>query len=206
MQIIVRNVTEAVRLPKQKQFEAKALSEREIDSLLNALRDTIIYIPTFLAVGLGTRRGETLGLKWSDINFEKGLITIERQYIPTSDGNVFADLKTIKSKRTLGVSDSIMQILRQSKVKQIEDKLFFGAGYNNSDLVCCNKDGSPISPATWNHSFKRLIKLNNLPDIRIHDLRHTNASLLLKNGVSMKVTSETRTYYNRNNNELIQSH
>lgn len=69
-------------------------------------------------------------------------------------------------------------------------KLFFGAGYNKLNLICCNQDGSPISPTTWNHSFKRLLKQNNLPDIRIHDLRHTNASLMLKHGVSMKVASE----------------
>lgn len=190
MDMVYRNVAEAVTVPKQKQFEAKFLTQVQMNAMLEALKGTNIYLPTLLAVGLGMRRGEVLGLQWETVDFEKGMITIKRAYIPTPQGNVFSDVKTEKSRRTLAVPTNIMQYLKQVKKAQAETKLFLGGGYADNDLVCCNEDGSPLSPATWNHKFKRLMEDNNMPAIRIHDLRHTNASLMLKQGVTMKVASE----------------
>lgn len=190
MNMIYRNVAEAVTVPRQKQFEAKFLTQVQMNAMLEVLKGTNIYLPTLLAVGLGMRRGEVLGLQWETVDFEKNLITIKRAYIPTPQGNVFSDVKTDKSRRTLAVPTNIMQYLKQIKKAQVETKLFLGGGYADNDLVCCNEDGSPLSPATWNHKFKRLMEDNNMPAIRIHDLRHTNASLMLKQGVTMKVASE----------------
>lgn len=190
MGMVYRNVAEGVAVPKQKQYESKFLTQEQMNAMLEALKDTDIYLPTLLAVGLGLRRGEVLGLQWETVDFEKSLISIKRAYIPTPQGNVFSDVKTEKSRRTLAVPSNIMQYLRLVKEQQDEIKSFLGAGYSDNDLVCCNKDGSPLSPSTWNHKFKKLMKENGMPDIRIHDLRHTNASLMLKRGVTMKVASD----------------
>jgi integrase len=104
--------------------------------MLNALKDTNIYLPTLLAVGLGLRRGEVLGLQWDNIDFEKNLISIKRAYIPTPKGNVFSEVKTEKSKRTIGVPKDIMQYLKYIRTRQVETKLLFGGKYNDFDLVC----------------------------------------------------------------------
>ncbi len=83
-----------------------------------------------------------------------------------------------------------MLILKSEKKRQLENKLFFGEGYQAMDMVCCNEDGSPISPASFNHRFSNLLVKNKLRHIRIHDLRHTNASLMLNQGIPMKVASD----------------
>lgn len=190
MQYLVRNVSEFVDPPKSKAYEAKFLTKTEVDRMLLALKDSNIFVPILLAVGLGLRRGEVLGLQWEDVDFENKRISIKRSLLPGMNGYYFSDLKTAKSKRVLTVPQNIMDYLKREKKRHAENKLFFGGGYKDINMVCCNEDGSPISPASLNHRFSAFLKKNNIPHLRIHDLRHTNASLMLKQGISMKVASD----------------
>jgi integrase len=141
-------------------------------------------------VGLGLRRGEVLGLKWDDVDFEKNNISIKRSLLPDKTGYIISNVKTAKSKRTIAVPINIINCLKREKLRQAENKLFLGEGYNDLDMLCSNDDGTPITPHAFNHRFSNLLKENNLPHVRIHDLRHTNASLMLKQGISMKVASD----------------
>ena len=191
MQYVQRNVCEAVELPKIKKTEANFLNKDEVAKMLEAFKGNDVYIPTLLAVGLGLRRGEILGLQWKDFDFEKRLVTIRRALLPLkTDGQMFSECKTEKSNRTLAVPDNILTCLKQVRREQMENKLFFGREYQDYDLIYCNPDGSPVTPNSFNHRFDEALKKAGLKHVRVHDLRHTNASLMLSQGVPMKVASE----------------
>lgn len=189
-QYVVRNVTEMVTVPRGKTFKAKFLEQEQVTLLLNALKGTQIFLPTLLAVGLGLRRGEVLGLQWKDIDLKTGFLTVNRSLTPVRGGYKLGDTKTEDSNKPLAIPKSLLINLKQTKLTHIENKLYFGQAYQDLDFVCENPDGSPLSPHTWQHAFKRALEKASLPDLRLHDLRHTNASLMLKNGVNMKVVSE----------------
>ena len=191
MQYLSRNVCQCVELPKMKQNEAKFLNKNQVATMLEAFKGSDIYLPTLLAVGLGLRRGELLGLQWQDFDFEKGLVGIRRTLLAKrKEGQLFSECKTEKSNRVLAVPENIISVLKQAQKKQLENKLFFGQGYQDHGLVCCNPDGSPVSPSAFDHRFTKALEANGLEHIRVHDLRHTNASLMLSQGVPMKVASE----------------
>lgn len=191
MQLIIRNVCDAVELPKVKTHESKFLNKNQVNEMLMAIKDTDVYLPTLLAVGLGLRRGEVLGLQWKDFDFNRNLVSIKRTLLPNSkEGEIFSECKTAKSQRVLAVPDSIMSYLKQVRKKQLENRMFFSTDYLDYDLVYCNPNGTPVTPGAFNHRFSNTLKDKGLEHMRVHDLRHTNASLMLSQGVSMKVASE----------------
>jgi integrase len=191
MQLIPRNVADAVELPKAKTYYAKFLNEKELRKLLNTLKNTDIYIPVLLASCLGLRRGEALGLQWKDIDFENKTISVIRALLPSIGGTpIFHEAKTKTSERTIVISDSIIFELEKHRNKQQRYRKLLGNAYKDYDLVTCLNNGSPINPASFSHTFARTLKKHNLRHIRFHDLRHSNATLMLKHNISPKVASE----------------
>lgn len=186
------NILEGKKIaPKPAYFEAQFLTEEEVKKLLELFEGTDFYTPVLLAVGLGLRRGEALGLLWDCVNFAKGTITVKRSYIPKQgEGHVLAGLKTLSSSRTLTVPKTIMEYLHKIQEKQKDDKKYFGTNYFNGNFVCCKSDGTPISPHAWNKKFQRTLANAGFRRVRIHDLRHTNASLMILHNTPMKVVSE----------------
>lgn len=190
LQLINKNVADFVEVPKKKKYYAKVLEEKEISKLLKVFKDTDIYIPVVLALGVGLRRGEVLGLRWQDIDFKNKTITINQTLLHARKGHIFSTPKTEKSRRTIVISDNIINLLIERKEEQEKYKEMLGEGYQDFDLVTCNKDGTPINPSTFSHKFSNILKQNELPNIRFHDLRHTNATLMLKNNIPAKIASE----------------
>lgn len=189
-QLIQKNPADLVDPPKPKKYKAKVYDEKQYLELLKAVEGTEHELPIVLAGGLGLRRGEIFGLRWSDVNFKKGVITIEQQLIPNSKGLIFKQPKTEDSIRTIDVPDYIMSLLKREKRKQNENKLFFGQDYKDYDLVCCKPNGEPINPGTYSNKFIKLLKRLNFEHIRFHDLRHFNATIMLKYNVPIKVASK----------------
>jgi len=189
-QLIMRNVADMVELPKQKKFQATFLDEVEAQELLETFKGTYCYIPVLLGVGLGLRRGEALGLQWKDIDFDNRTIHINRSLIPTKEGLLFHDPKTEGSKRIIVAPETILNELKEVKELQEKNQALLEEAYNELGLVTCYDDGSPINPAAFSHSFARHLERKGLQHIRFHDLRHTNATLMLKQNVPAKVASE----------------
>jgi integrase len=189
-QIIPRNVADFVEVPKLKKYRATVLDEKGVQSLLETFKNTNYYIAVLLGVGVGLRRGEALGLQWKDIDFENKTIQINRSLLPTENGLIFHDPKTEGSNRIIVVSNTIINMLLVAKEQQEKSKKILGEAYNDIDLVTCWDDGSPINPTTFSQSFGRTLQKHKLPHIRFHDLRHTNATMMLKQKVSAKVASE----------------
>lgn len=169
------------------------MDQEEITQMFRCLVTEEPVYQTLVAVLVytGMRRGEAVGLRWGDIDFENSIIDINKQRIYVPGVGVFDDdPKTEGSKRTIKVPPSLITILQNWKEKQLEIKLTFGDKYHNSDSVFTWVDGQPLNPDSVTKWFRRFIDKNGLPKIHIHSLRHTNASLLIANGIDIKTVSK----------------
>lgn len=205
-QFITRNVANFVDTPKPKKYNAKFLNDKEIAELINAITNTELYIPVIIAIATGMRRGEILGLTWENVDLENGFIKVTQALYPTKDGLIILPPKTENSIRNISIPLTLIDILKDYKEKQDIIKERLGKDYIYGDLVCCTIDGNAINPTTLNHKFHSLLKENELPLIRFHDLRHSHASLLLKENVQMKAISERLGHSNVNITMNLYSH
>ncbi len=206
MQLINVNSADMVEPPKAAKFEAKYIKTEQVSDFLKSFEDTDLYIPVLLGVGLGLRRGEILGLRWQDINFNEKTLSVNQTLVRVGKVNTFSTPKTDKSKRVLVVSDKIIDCLKKRKAEVSENKLFMGEAYEDFDLIVCKIDGTPFSPNSIGHKYRYIIKKKKLPVIRFHDLRHTNATLMLKNKISPKVASERLGHSNISTTMDLYSH
>lgn len=162
---------------------------------LHAFLAAVATEPSFplwrLAASTGMRRGELLGLQWSDVDLEHGLVSVQRQLIRNGDLLAFGPPKTWAGRRTIYVDRATLEVLRTHQLRQIRDKLAGGPAYRqHPNLVFCRADGSPHDPDVTSHQFARLVLHAGLRRIRLHDLRHTHASIALQAGVHPKVLQE----------------
>lgn len=188
-QLIKQNPADLVDTPKAKKYKPKVYDEEQFFKLLAAAEGTEHKIPILLAGGLGMRRGEIFGLRWDNISFKYKRIVVEQQLIPTSQGLVFSTPKTDSGARAIEIPEYIIESLKQEAKEQKKNKLLFGPEYEDYNLVCCKPNGTPINPSTYSHDFADFLKENGLEHIRFHDLRHFNATVMLKHGVGIKVAS-----------------
>jgi integrase len=177
--------------PKEKIKERNTWSINDIKKFIDTAKlseEETIYI---IAIFTGMRRGEILGLKWSDINFDHKKIYVTRSLAFTQAKGLFLkDVKTSKSRRQISLSPYIIDVLQLHKLKQDYYKEKLGEEYIYKDLVFTSISGNFKDPRNLLREFNRLTKKAGLIKISFHDLRHTHATLLLKNGENPKVVSE----------------
>lgn len=190
LQLVNRNVADYVELPKAKKFKPSILNIEQILKMLEDLKNTKFYIPVLLAVATGLRRGEVLGLRWADIDSKECTITINQNLIPDKTGVIITTPKTENSHRTILVSQLIIQELLLHKEKQDKIKKDLEEIYYDHDLVNCKLDGLPLNPSTFSSDFSDILKKLKLPHVRFHDLRHMNATIMLKSNIPAKIASE----------------
>jgi integrase len=178
--------------PKQKHTETKVYNIEECKLLLDKIYDNkALYIPVTLALLLGLRRGEVLGLRWCDIDFANKEISIMQTIQRVNSVFIFKEPKTVKSKRVLAVTDDILELLKGHIKYQKLLKLQSGGRWKNEHgLVCTRSEGEPFTPHCISDQFKIFLENNGLPHIRFHDLRHINATLMLTAGVQSKVAGD----------------
>ena len=152
------------------------------------------------------RRGEILGLTWNNIDLDNCIIKVTQALYPTKNGLVILPPKTESSIRTISIPLTLVDILRDYKEKQEEIKIKLRDNYIDNNLVCCMDNGNPINPTTLNHKFHNLLEENHLPLIRFHDLRHSHASILLKEKIPIKAISERLGHSNVNITLNLYSH
>lgn len=192
-QIISKNPCLAITPPKKENKEMNVLNVKELELLLNYLRDSrfkTLYLVVVLSVTCGLRRGEALGLQWEDIDFKQGIITVKNNYTKVDNKDMLTTPKTDKSTRKITMLDLTSEILSKWQVEQKKNKLLLGKEYNNNNFVCTWEDGRPVRPDYISQQFSRVIKKLGLPSVRFHDLRHTHATMLLLQNVSPKVVSK----------------
>jgi integrase len=172
--------------PSVKKEEMKIWSFDEIDSFLNQCKGERHYLTFLLAIYTGMRKGELLGLKWSDIDFGKKSIRIQRSlsHIPNK-GYLLSTPKTKKSKRQVPIPDSLVKELKAHKERQETQRKRLGEQYQDQDLVICTEIGTLQDPRNVLRVMKRISKAANVTSIRFHDIRHTHASILISEGVDI---------------------
>ena len=193
LDILPRNVATLVQLPKTNPKEMDVLSKDETILFLKTLEGERLANVFSFALASGMRCQEYLGLQWKDINFEQGTATVQRAVVwhRTGGGWHFSQPKTAKSRRTIPLPSSVMQELRKHRIWQNQERLKLGAAWHQNNLVFPSEIGTPLNPPNLTRHFKRILKKAGIrTSIRLYDLRHTTATLLLSAGENPKVVSE----------------
>ncbi|MCD7827651.1 MAG: site-specific integrase [Clostridiales bacterium] len=183
--IIDLNVCELVEAPAKSRFKSDFLTVNQLLTFKSVLdnHDLQYSMPFYFAVFLGLRRGEILGLKWSDFNFSEKLVSINRTATPAKGGYSFSPCKTENSQRVLMLPEEL--ILKICDWEKIQRSFLPEAEY-----VLQQQNGKILTANTLNSHFKKLLAEGGLPAIRFHDLRHSWASFLALSDVPIKITSQ----------------
>ena len=176
--LIASNPTEGCALPRLEHREMQTLPVEQLQSFLREAKDSGVFELYYLELVTGLRRGELLGLKWEDVDLERGDLRVRRQIARISGEVVEAPLKTKNAYRTLPLAEDTVDILEAQRKKT-----------GDSPWVFPSPTGGPISPDSVLHMLHRVLKRAGLPRVRFHDLRHTFATLALQNGVDVKTMS-----------------
>ena len=184
-----------ITLPKVIPFRADFYTVEEMHALLEAIKGHKIETPIFLASWFGLRRGEVLGLRWQDIDFDAMTLSIKGVITDKGDGSRDENVKyrsrakTATSLRTLPLTPEVSEYLKILKEKQENNRELLGNSYNTKwiDFICVDTIGDLIKPEYLSRAFRLFLESNGLRHIRLHELRHSNASLLLDNGVDMRM-------------------
>ena len=176
--LILTNPAEGCALPRVEHQEMKTLTTVQLASFFREARESGVFELYYLELATGLRRGELLGLKWEDIDLERGDLRVRRQVSRINGEVVEAPLKTKNAYRTLPLAEDAISVLKEQRRK-----------VGNSPWVFPSPNGGPISPDSVLHMLHRVLKRAGLPKVRFHDLRHTFATLALQNGVDVKTVS-----------------
>jgi hypothetical protein len=143
------------------------------------------------AVATGMRRSELLGLRWADVDFKRGTAAVSQIVIDGEDGyRLERDQKSVASGRTIHLSKRTVRMLTEHRELQAKEREIAGPAWKDHDLVFPRDDGTWYNPPAISLAFGRAVKRAGAPHIRLHDVRHTHATLLLAAGVNPKVVSE----------------
>lgn len=195
--IIKSNPADRVEKPRKAQYKATIYNQEELDVLFKVARGDPLELPIILGAFYGLRRSEVVGLKWDAIDFERKTLTIQHTVVEVKlDGKskvIQKDTtKTKSSLRTLPLVAPFEKLLRELKKQQEINRQVCGACYCNDylDYINVNSIGELMKPNFITQHFEILLAKNKLKKIRFHDLRHSCASLLYANGVSLKEIQE----------------
>jgi integrase len=188
--LIIRNPCDAVTPPHFQKTEMNILDESGIYTVLEAAKETEYYALFYLALYTGMRRSELLGLKWSDIDLIGCELSVNRSLHHLRSGEtVFRQPKTARSRRRIALSPSTALVLKQHKENQIAERLLTGKPLSDDEMVFCHPDGMPLLPESVTHAWIKLTRRLGM-NIRLHDARHTHASLMLKEGVHPAIVQQ----------------
>jgi len=191
MGLVVRNMANVVKPPRVARATMKTMSPEEVEKFLDVARETDYFVFLSTLIYTGLRRGELLALKWRNLELDKGSLTVVATAYKLGDGQyMIKEPKTAQSRRTVTLPNSLVELLKVYRADQELLCIQLGVSLDTDDFVFNRLDGSPINPNAVTLAFRRIIKKAGLIGLRIHDLRHTHATLMLKAGVHPKVVSE----------------
>jgi integrase len=188
--LVVRNVAAQARPPRARRVEMHTWTAAELGAFLASVHEDRLYAAWLLLATLGLRRGELLGLRWSDVDLTSGRIAIRNTLVMVDGKPAMAEPKTAKGRRSLTLAPQVLEAVRGHRARQAAERLSWGPDYIDSGLVVTTEDGRPLHPESLSGLFVRQAKRAGLSPIRLHDLRHSVASILLAQGVHPKVVSE----------------
>jgi integrase len=190
--LVTRNVAVVARTPKQRslqRIEGVSLTEEELRKLMRTAVGHRLFPLVWLTAMTGMRRNEVLGLKWPDIDFAKKRLHLNRGLVAVGYEVHQTRGKTKNARRAIALDDTTLAVLGGWRAYQAAE--FAAVGITNAERwVFTDGDGQPVHPHAVYEAFRRIVHNAAVPTIRFHDLRHTHGSLLIKDGIPLKVVSE----------------
>jgi len=191
LDLCTRNATEAAEVPRPERKEMKTLTGEELIQLFESSRDDRWYALWVLLGSTGLRRGEAMGLKWSDVDLEERRLVVRRslQRIP-GEGLQLVPPKTEAGRRTVALTEEACEALREHRRRQRVRRVSPGPQWRGEDLVFCSAFGARLDPSRINPELNKALAKAGLERVRVHDLRHTFATLMLKQREHPRVVQE----------------
>lgn len=189
--LVQRNVASAARPPVAVRPEFATWSSSEVREFFDTAKIDRLFAAFVLSATTGMRRGEVLGMRWNDVDFDAAQLAVVQTITTAANKVIVSPPKTPRSRRTIYLDAQTLKVLREHRRKQSEERLAAGPTWVGSNtLLFTNEVGELVRPDLLTRTFTRLSRTAGLPIIRLHDLRHTYATLALKAGVHPKVVSE----------------
>lgn len=188
--LVARNVATLVTPPRAERYEIRPLDPDQARLFLDTVRGDRLEALYSVALAVGLRQGEALGLRWDDVDLDKGLIHVRRALQRVDGALQLVEPKTTRSRRTVVLPTTVTTALQQHRARQAVERLSAGSLWSGSELVFCTPFGRPLDASNVTHAFQKHLVRAGLPRQRFHDLRHACASLLLAQGVNSRVVME----------------
>lgn len=191
-ELVTRNVSERADPPKQaRNREAmRTWTAPQLRAFLASRGEDRLYALWALLASTGMRRGEALGLSWEHVDLDAGRVAVRRALVTVGYRIEFSEPKTAKSRRSVALDAGTVGVLREHRKAQLAERLALGPAWDDHGLVFTREDGAPVHPDRVSKLFEQHVATASLPRIRLHDLRHTHATLALQAGIHAKVVSE----------------
>ena len=191
MVLMTVNPCKGVSPPRPARYDIPALGPDDLTKLMGAIRQSSYYLYYHTLLLTGLRRSELLALKWRDLDLNLACIYVAHSLHRLEDGNtIIKDPKTSSSRRPVDLPPSLALLLRQHRADQEIERVLMGQNLNEEDFVFSRADGSPLNPTTVTHTFSKVAKRAGMPYLRLHDLRHIHATMLLKTGTHPRIVQE----------------
>jgi integrase len=189
--IVARNVATLVESPRVTRHEITPLNPEQARALLAAVRDHRLGALFTVAIALGLRQGEALGLTWGAVDLDTGTLTVRAA--PQRVGKTWelVEPKSERSRRTLVMPEVVSTALRAHRVTQLQERLLAGSRWSETGFVFTTRTGTPLEARNLIRAFNAVLRDTGLPRVRFHDLRHTAATFLLAQGVDPRTIMET---------------
>ncbi len=192
-QVIPSNPCTRVKAPRVEQKEVRCMDDQEMLRFFDCLEKEPLQYKALitLLVYSGMRRGEVCGLQWKDIDFNNKILHIQRTVLYAPKKGIYIDTpKTKGSDRIIKLADIVFTELEQHRKQQAVQRLQLGDRWHNEDFVFTQWDGNPLHPDSLTSWIRKFVRKYDLPYANIHSLRHTNATLLIANGVNVATVSK----------------
>ena len=189
--LVTRNVATLVDPPRVPRFELTPLDPDQARQLLEAIRGDRLEALYTVALAVGLRQGEALGLRWQDVDLDAGLLHVRHALQRNADGKLgLGEPKSRTSRRSIALPPPATAALREHRRRQLQERLLAADRWQGYDLVFTSTVGTPSDGTAITKRFQRLLADAGLPRQRFHDLRHACASLLLAQGIHPRVVME----------------
>lgn len=188
--MLPRNPATAVARPRAARPEMAYWSAEDAGTFLDHVGEDRLYAAWLLLITRGLRRGELVGLRWVDVDLDAGRMAIVQTRIVVRGKSVISEPKTARGRRSIPLDPQLVAVLRQHRRRQSEERLAAGPAFVDHGLVFATELGAPIDPQWLSRTFDTIVRALDVRRIRLHDLRHTCATLALSAGVPVKAVSE----------------
>jgi integrase len=190
--LVERNAAQHVSLPRAKKAELTVLNFQQAKRLVTAAKKARLGSLYTVAMAVGLRIGEACGLRWSDVDLTKAMLRVQQAVQWQHGKATFAEPKSAASRRTVKLPEAATAALKRHRTRQKRERLAAGDAWIDSGLVFTSTIGTVLDYANVRRDFKVLLKSAKLPaELRLHDLRHTCATLLMAQGTPAKIVMQT---------------